>query len=87
MTGSSFPARGKGTRGALQLAWALQTKAIDGRGDARVVGEGFAPRWVDVGRGWVLGRRVGTVPRRVPGTSGCPWWERSEEETPENGSL
>lgn len=53
----------------------LQTKAFGGGGDTGVVGEDFAPRWVDVGRGWVLGRRVGTVPRRVPGTLGCPWWE------------
>lgn len=41
----------------------LQTKAFGGGGDTGVVGEDFAPRWVDVGRGWVLGRRVGTVPR------------------------
>lgn len=65
----------------------LQTKAFGGGGDTGVVGEDFAPHWVDVGRGWVLGQRVGTVPRRVPGTLGCPWWERSEEKTSENGSL
>lgn len=73
--GFSFSACGKGTRGALQLAWMLQMKAFGGRGDTGAVGEDFAPRWVDVGRGWVLGQHVGTVPRRVPGTLGCPWWE------------